>query len=110
MIEVITLIDSAMTAVVSFFNLQLSILQTNTVKQNFVLLMPFVLSSIAIYVTRLQGQLNRMAWIIGLVSQFGWLSWSLVSGTYGFLPLNLVLFYQYWDNFRKWSAIQGEQA
>ncbi len=110
MIEVVTLIDSAMTAVVSFFNLQLSILQTNTAKQNFVMLMPYVLSAITIYVTRLQGQLRRKAWIIGLVSQFGWLSWSLVSGTYGFLPLNLVLFYQYWDNFRKWSAIQGEQA
>lgn len=110
MLEFIAFMETAIVAVISFLDLHLSILQTNTVKQNFVMLMPYVLSSIAIYVTRLQGQLNRMAWIIGLVSQFGWLSWSLVSGTYGFLPLNLVLFYQYWDNFRKWSAIQGEQA
>lgn len=65
--------------------------------------LPWLLSGITIYMTVLQGNLNKKAWVVGLINQLFWTIWIVVSGTWGLLLLNICLWYLYTRNHLKWS-------
>ncbi|MFM2445585.1 MAG: hypothetical protein RI936_32 [Pseudomonadota bacterium] len=64
--------------------------------------LPWLLSAITIAMTVLAGNLHRHAWALGLVAQAGWLVWIVATATWGFLPMNLVLWVVYLRNHLKW--------
>jgi hypothetical protein len=53
--------------------------------------------------TLLAGNKNPNAWLLGLCSQFIWLTWIITAGAWGFLPLNFALWVVYWRNHLKWK-------
>lgn len=64
--------------------------------------MPWFLSVITIYMTILAGNKNKYAWGVGLINQALWLTWIIKSGQYGFLPMNVALWFVYFRNHLKW--------
>lgn len=66
--------------------------------------LPYVLSIITIWMTVLAGNKHPSAWLVGLVAQAGWLLWIMVTGTWGFIPMNIALWIVYARNHWKWSA------
>lgn len=64
--------------------------------------LPWLLSAITIWMTVLAGNKHRSARAIGLVNQFLWLIWIMVTESYGLLPMNLALWVVYWRNHWKW--------
>lgn len=64
--------------------------------------LPWVLAGLTIYMTFLQGEKKASAWIVGLVNQCGWLAFIFGTQTWGFLPLNAVLWVLYVRNYRLW--------
>jgi hypothetical protein len=67
--------------------------------------LPWLLSVISIWMTLLAGNLHRSAWLIGLGNQSLWLLWIVVTGTWGFLPLNIALWIVYARNHFKWRYL-----
>lgn len=65
--------------------------------------LPWLLSAIALWMTYLQGNMNKAAWVIGLVGQLGWFVLTFVSGLYGLLPLNIGLTILYARNYLTWK-------
>ena len=65
--------------------------------------MPWLMSCITILHSWMVGNKDRRGWAIALVNQFLWLTWIILSGTWGFLILNLFLWYVYTRNYIKWS-------
>jgi hypothetical protein len=65
--------------------------------------LPWLLSAITIYMTLLQGNKNRLAWVIGLIGQAGWLVYIVGTKAWGLLPLNATLWVLYARNYCKWS-------
>ena len=79
------------------------IFSTESLIHVFVKYAPFFLSGVTIYMTILAGNMNRYAWVVGLVGQSIWLTWILLSKNYGFLPMNLCLWVVYSRNHFKWN-------
>lgn len=50
------------------------------------------------------GRVHRHTWKLGLAVQALWLVWIVLSATWGFLPLNVVLWVVYYNNLRRWQA------
>ena len=65
--------------------------------------LPWVLSAITIWMTLLAGNLHRSAWLVGLGNQCLWLIWIVATGTWGLIPLNVVLWVVYARNHFKWQ-------
>lgn len=65
--------------------------------------LPWILSGITIWMTLLAGNLNRSAWLIGLIGQALWLVWIVAAEAWGLLPLNFALWIVYGRNHLKWS-------
>ena len=65
--------------------------------------LPYVLSAITIYMNVLAGNKTKFAWAIGLVNQFLWLIWIVVSNSWGLLPMNLALWIVYSRNHIAWN-------
>lgn len=72
-------------------------------KQFVIVYLPWVLSSITIWMNILAGNLHKSSWLIGLLGQVLWLVWILISENWGFLPLNITLWIIYFRNHRKWN-------
>lgn len=72
-------------------------------RDQFVTFMPLILSAITLWMTVLAGNLHPRAWLVGLVAQVGWLVWIVVSGAWGFLPMNLGMWWVYGRNHLKWN-------
>lgn len=72
-------------------------------KQIVVVELPWLLSAISIWMTVLTGNLRKSAWVVGLLNQLLWFLWIYVTGTWGFLPLNIMLFIVYVRNYRLWK-------
>jgi hypothetical protein len=76
--------------------------------------LPWLLSAITIVSTVLTGNKHRLAWLISLAGQAGWLAFIIASGSWGFLPLTATLTFLYLRNHMKWreeerlSAIERE--
>lgn len=64
---------------------------------------PYALSAVTIYMNVLAGNKHPRAWAVGLLGQVGWSGWIVSSGTWGFLPMNLALWWVYGRNHWKWS-------
>lgn len=65
--------------------------------------LPWLLSAITTYSSFLAGDKKLSAWRVALVNQALWLLWIVLSGTWGFLPLNITLWIIYTRNYIKWS-------
>lgn len=64
--------------------------------------LPWFMSAITIWQIILAGNQWRYAWLVGLGNQTLWLTWIMVSGTYGLLPMNIALWVVYTRNHIKW--------
>ncbi len=67
-------------------------------------LLPWVISSLTITHVWLVGNKSLKGWVIALFNQLLWLTWVLVSQTWGLIPLNLVLTAMYLRNYLKWQS------
>jgi hypothetical protein len=63
---------------------------------------PWGLSCITVILTMLQGDKYKYAWLLTLINQALWLTWILLSKTYGFLPLNIAMWIMCFRNHFKW--------
>lgn len=70
--------------------------------------LPWLLSTITIYMTVLAGNKHPYAWAVGLVNQALWFVWIVVSSTWGLLPMNAALWIVYSRNHIKWTDTSGE--
>jgi hypothetical protein len=66
---------------------------------------PYILSFISVYQSVLAGNLKQNAWKVGMFNQVLWTFWIITTQSYGFLPLNLMLWYVYTKNHFKWQRI-----
>ena len=67
--------------------------------------LPWLLSAITIWMSVLMGNLKRNAWLIALANQFLWLIWIVASTKWGFMPLNIALWFVYGRNYWKWRVL-----
>jgi hypothetical protein len=65
--------------------------------------LPWLLSFLTITAMALAGEKKREAWAVGLVNQLLWLSWIVVMGAWGLLPMNIALWIVYGRNWKRWS-------
>lgn len=65
--------------------------------------LPFLLSAITIYMMLLAGNKKRFSWLVGLLNQFLWLIWIVLSNSWGLLPMNIALWIVYSRNYLKWK-------
>lgn len=70
--------------------------------------LPWLLSTITIWMTLLAGNKHPHAWAVGLGNQALWLVWIVASGTWGMLPMNLALWLVYGRNHLKWKGGQHD--
>lgn len=63
---------------------------------------PYILSAITIYMFILAGNKSKYAWLVGLGNQGLWLTWIIISQTWGLLPMNIALWIVYYRNNLKW--------
>ena len=66
-------------------------------------MLPYLLSGISVYMTILAGNKDPRAWLYGLFGQVGWLSWIVVTETWGFLILNSFMWVIYIRNHLLWN-------
>lgn len=66
------------------------------------IILPWILSSITIYMTILAGNNHRHTWLLGSANQALWLLWIILANAWGFLPMNLTLWVIYIRNHYKW--------
>ena len=72
-------------------------------KHQIIKYLPYLLSAITAYSMLLAGNKKRGAWVVGLLNQLLWLVWIVISGTWGLLPMNVVLWVIYGRNYLKWK-------
>lgn len=65
--------------------------------------MPYLLSAVTIYMFWLAGNKKSYTWLVGLGNQVLWLTWIIVSHTWGLLPLTAALTVMYIQNHLKWK-------
>lgn len=66
--------------------------------------LPWLLSAITIYMNWLAGSNVPWAWAVGLLGQVGWLVWIVRLRNWGFLPMNLALWFVYGRNHLLWMT------
>ena len=67
-------------------------------------IIPYILSVITIYMFVLAGNKSKYAWLVGLGNQALWLTWIIISSTWGLLPMNIALWIVYFRNHMKWQT------
>lgn len=67
-------------------------------------LLPWLMSAITIWMTVLAGNKHRSAWLVGIVNQALWLTWIVMTETWGLIPMNIALWIVYARNHMRWSA------
>lgn len=72
-------------------------------KQIIIKYLPYLLSVITAYTMLLAGNKRAGAWLVGLFNQVLWLTWIIVSGTWGLLPMTGVMIIVYIRNYIKWN-------
>jgi hypothetical protein len=68
----------------------------------FIEVLPWFLSVLTIWMVVLQGDKSPRAWVVGCANQCGWLLWVMLTDTWGFLPMTVVLSALYVRNYFKW--------
>ena len=66
--------------------------------------LPWLLSAITIYTMFLAGNINKNAWLMGLVNQALWLVWIIAAEAWGLIPMNVALWVVYTRNHLKWKG------
>jgi hypothetical protein len=66
--------------------------------------LPYLLSAVTALSTWMAGNKDPRAWLIALGNQVLWTVWVFGSHTWGFIPLNLFLWYTYFRNYRLWRS------
>lgn len=64
---------------------------------------PWLLSTLTIALTIMQGNKHKHAWSLTLANQVFWLAWIIASGTYGFILLNLTMWVVCIRNHFRWK-------
>lgn len=77
---------------------------TEPLQAGVVVVLPWLLSAITIWMTVLAGNKSRWAWAVGLGNQGLWLVWIVASASWGLLPMNAALWAVYARNHLKWKA------
>lgn len=72
--------------------------------------LPWLLSASSIYTMILVGNLNKKSWLLGLWNQVLWLTWIVLSESWGFLPMNLAIWVVYTRNHFRWKRIPEVSA
>lgn len=65
--------------------------------------LPWLMSLITILAIELQGRKWPRAWALSLGSQVFWFAWIVASQQWGFLPMTVILTFQYVRNHLKWA-------
>ncbi len=65
--------------------------------------LPWLLSSLTVWMTVLTGKKSVHSWTLGLFNQLLWVVWIVASQTWGLVPLNLTLWVLYYRNYRLWK-------
>lgn len=65
--------------------------------------LPYMLSAIGVWMNVLAGNMHKSAWLVGLIGQTLWIIWIIVSENWGFIILNISLWWVYFRNHRKWN-------
>ncbi len=65
-------------------------------------ILPWIISVVTIYMTFLQGNKHKNAWLVGIGSQVLWVVWIVGSQTWGYIPLNIAMWIMYIRNHFKW--------
>jgi hypothetical protein len=66
------------------------------------ILLPYLLSISTVIGVLRQGNKDNLGWYIMLANQSVWLAWILLSGSYGFLLMNIVLWFVSIRNILLW--------
>lgn len=72
-------------------------------KELIIVYLPYILSIITAYTMLLAGNKRAGAWLVGLLNQVLWLTWIIVSETWGLLPMTAVMVIVYIRNYIKWK-------
>lgn len=68
------------------------------------------LGAAALLSTHLAGEQRRSAWVVGLISQAGWLGFMFLANNFGFLVSFIGFTFVYIKNHRKWTRLAKEKA
>lgn len=68
------------------------------------------LGATALLSTHLAGERRRSAWVVGMISQAGWLGFMFLVHNFGFLVSFIGFTFVYIRNHRKWSQPAAEQT
>lgn len=71
--------------------------------------LPWFMSAITILTMWLAGSRYRYTWLISLSNQALWLSWILMTANWGFLPMNLCMWFVSIRNHLRWRPSLLEQ-
>lgn len=69
-------------------------------------IIPYILSAITIWMFLLAGNKTKWTWLVGLANQGLWLTWIIISSTWGLLPMNVALWIVYARNHLKWNKLK----
>lgn len=72
-------------------------------KEIIITYLPYILSANTIYMMLLAGNKKRGAWAFGLVGQFLWLLWIVLTQSWGLIPMNIALWVVYGRNYLEWK-------
>lgn len=72
-------------------------------KEIIITYLPYLLSAITIYSMLLAGNKKRGAWLVGLLNQFLWMLWIVLTASWGLIPMNIALWIVYGRNYLKWD-------
>jgi len=65
--------------------------------------LPWLLSAISIWMNILMGYRKPYVWLIGLANQLLWSLWILYSHHWGFLPMNIAMWFIFTRNHYLWK-------
>lgn len=69
-----------------------------------VIYLPWFLSFTTIYLTILMGNKSPYTWPFAIVNQILWIVWIYASGTWGMMPMTVVILGIYIRNYFKWTV------
>lgn len=65
--------------------------------------LPWILSVVTLATSIMAGNYHKDTWTLSILNQFLWLTWIIVSKSYGLIPLNIGLWIIYYQNHKKWK-------
>lgn len=72
--------------------------------------MPWILSGLTLFSVWLIGRKNPHGWLVSGFNNMLWVSWSVFTGNYGFLPMGFTLMILAMHNWRKWRRDESNRT